>query len=50
MNEFGGGENVQMKRKRRARQPETASYRSRRKTVRGVKHEETKDIKPSLLG
>ena len=41
-NEFGSSENVQMKGKRWTGQPETAGYRARRKTIRGVADEETK--------
>ena len=48
-NEFGSSENVQMKGKRWTGQPETAGYRARRKTIRGVADEQTKDVEPRLL-
>jgi hypothetical protein len=47
--EFGGNQNVEMKRKSRTRQPKTASYRSRRKTVRGMPDKQAKDVKAGLL-
>lgn len=49
LHEIGSGQNIQVKRKCRAWQPETTGYGARREAVGGVAHEKTKYIKSRFL-
>jgi len=49
LDEFCRRQNAEMKRKGWPGQMEAASNRSRRKAVRGVPHEQSKDMEPRLL-